>query len=76
MAAMRIMVGIRKLSAPNMIRQTTADTTPTMAGKWCFVLSHCSTKMVTNRAVSAKSMPVKSSGRFPSREPMTEPSTQ
>ena len=43
------------LTLDDLVESGTA--TPVMAGAWFLVLSHCSTKMVTNRAVRTNSMP-------------------
>ena len=41
---MQTIVGIRKLSAPNIRRQPTLAARPTHALIWCFSFSHCSMK--------------------------------
>ena len=55
---MIIIVGIRKLSAPNTIKQIIETKIPILAGIWLSALSHCSTKITTNKAVIEKSTPV------------------
>ena len=55
---MTSIVGIRKLSLPNIRRQSTDAPPPMRAEKCFFVLSPCSTKTGIKSAVRAKSMPV------------------
>ena len=63
----RIIEGIRNLLVPKSNKQNIEIINPVKAGRCCFDFSSCSTRMMTNNAVIAKSIPVVSKGIiFPS----------
>ena len=68
--------GIRKRSGPKASRHARVPKSPVSAGRWSFMVIHCSVKEAMNRAVMENSIPAVEKGRTPpNRAPARLPVT-